>query len=222
MEKVKFKELISKYGHAVLLLYLAIYAPWFGWLNGYTPTQNPTPVYCGLDDMIPFCEWFVIPYFLWFAYIVVGHIFLFFTSREDFVRMCIFLYTGMTICLIIYTLWPNCQELRVDYDTIDRTNILIEAIAGLQSQDTPCNVFPSIHCLNSIGMHIALAKSKHIGKYRNAIVMASLVLAVLIILSTVFVKQHSILDCFGAFALAIPLYMLAYKPEYKFLKDEIA
>ena len=213
----RVRELFKKYWHVLLLLYLAIYAPWFGWLNGHTPTQNPTPVYCGLDDLIPFCELFAIPYFLWFAYIVAGHIFLFFTSREDFVRMSIFLYTGMTICLIIYTLWPNCQELRVDYDTLGRTNILIEAIAGLQSQDTPCNVFPSIHCLNSIGMHIALAKSQHFGKYRNIIVGASLILIILIIMSTVLIKQHSILDCFGSFILAVPLYLLAYRPKYAFL-----
>ena len=217
MEKIK--ETVPRYKHAVLLLYLFLYMPWFGWLNGHTPTQDPTPVYCALDDMIPFCEWFVIPYFLWFAYIVVGHIFLFFTSQDDFVRMCIFLYTGMTICLIIYTLWPNCQELRVDYDTLGRTNILIEAIAALQSSDTPCNVFPSIHCLNSIGMHIALAKSEHMGKHRNAIVGASLILCILIIMSTVLVKQHSILDVFGSFALAVPLYFLAYKPKLRCWKQ---
>lgn len=215
MEKVR--NIVYKYWHAVLLLYLAIYMPWFGWLNGHTPLQDPTPVYCGLDDLIPFCEWFVIPYFLWFAYIVAGHIFLFFTSREGFVRMCVFLYTGMTICLIIYTLWPNCQELRVDYDTLDRTNILIDAIAALQSQDTPCNVFPSIHCFNSIGMHIALAKSQHLGRHRKLLVNASFILMVLIIMSTVFIKQHSILDFFGAVVLAVPMYLLAYKPEYKFL-----
>lgn len=219
MEKVR--ELICKYWHGVLLLYLAIYMPWFGWLNVHTPLQDPVPVYCALDDLIPFCEWFAIPYFIWFGYIVVGHIFLFFTSREDFVRMCIFLYTGMTICLIIYTLWPNCQELRVDYDTLGRSNILIDAITILQSQDTPCNVFPSIHCLNSIGMHIALSKSRYLGKHRNILVGVSFVLMVLIIMSTVFIKQHSILDCFGAFALAVPLYFLAYKPEYKALSRQL-
>jgi membrane-associated phospholipid phosphatase len=121
----------------------------------------------------------------------------------------------MTICLIIYTVWPNCQELRIDYDTLDRTNILIETVKNLQSFDTADNVFPSIHCLNSIGMHIALAKSKHLGKRRNLIVRASFVLAVLIIISTVCLKQHSILDFFGAAVLSVPLYLLAYKPKFE-------
>ena len=215
MEKIK--ELVFKYKHAVLLLYLALYMPWFNWLNGHTPTVDPTPIYSVVDDMIPFCELFAIPYFLWFAYIVAGHIFLFFTSREDFVRMCLFLYVGMTVCLIIYTVFPNYQELRVDYDALGRTNMLIDALAALQSQDTPCNVFPSIHCLNSIGMHIAITKSKHLGKYREVIVASSCILMVLIILSTVFVKQHSIIDVYGSLAMSIPLYFLAYKTKLKWL-----
>ena len=91
------------YTHAWLLLYFLIYMPWFGWLNIYTPQRtNATEIYCGLDDMIPFMEIFVIPYFLWFAYIAFGFVFLFFSSRSEFIRMCTFLYTGMTICLIIY------------------------------------------------------------------------------------------------------------------------
>ena len=215
MEKVR--ELVNKYWHAVLLLYLAIYMPWFGWLEATVPMRDPTPIYCGLDDLIPFCEWFIIPYYLWFAYIAIGHVFLFFTSQKDFVRMCIFLYTGMTVCLIIYTIWPNCQELRVDYDTLGRTNILIETVKSLQSFDSADNVFPSIHCLNSIGMHIALSRSQHLGKHRNLIVRASFVLMVLIIISTVCLKQHSILDFFGSAVLSVPLYLLAYKPKYECL-----
>ena len=207
----KENNVVHKYWHAVFLLYLAIYMPWFSWLESYIPTQNPTPIYCGLDDLIPFCEWFIIPYYLWFAYIAAGHIFFFFKSRNEFIRMCVFLYTGMTICLIIYTLWPNCQELRIDYDTLGRSNYLIDLVAGLQSYDTADNVFPSIHCFNSIGMHIALVKSQHLGKHRNLIVGASFVLIVLIIISTVCLKQHSILDFFGALALSVPLYFLAYK-----------
>ena len=132
--------------------------------------------------------------------------------------MCIFLYTGMTVCLIIYTLWPNCQELRVDYDTLGRSNILIDMVVSLQGFDTADNVFPSIHCFNSIGMHIALAKSLHLGKHRNKIVGASFVLVVLIIISTVCLKQHSILDFFGAAVLAVPMYLLAYKTKLEKIK----
>ena len=215
------KSFFNKYKHGLLLIYFLFYMPWFAFLNSFTPIRNnPIVMYCPIDDLIPFCEFFVIPYFLWFAYIALGHVYLFIVSRNEFVRMCIFLYTGMTVCLIIYTLFPNCQQLRIDYNQLGRSNILISAIETLQNTDTPYNVFPSIHCLNSIGMHIAIAKSKFLGKYRKPVVISSFILAVLIVLSTVFVKQHSILDMLGAFALSVPLYFLAYKPKYKKISDE--
>ena len=213
---MKIKDFFKKYKHGLLILYFAFYMPYFMFLNSFTPErEDVTMMYIGLDDLIPFCELFVIPYFLWFGYIAAGHVILLFADREEFVRMCIFLYTGMTICLLIYTVFPNGQQLRVNYDELGRSNILIDAIKSLQGMDTPYNVFPSIHCLNSFGMHIALAKSKKLGKYRRPVVYTSFVLMVLIALSTVFVKQHSILDLFGAVALAIPLYFLAYKTKLK-------
>ena len=133
--------------------------------------------------------------------------------------MCIFLYTGMTVCLIIYTVFPNCQNLRVDYSTLGRDNLLIDVVKMIQGVDTADNVLPSIHCLNSIGMHIAIAKSKKITRYRKTVVWSSFVLTVLIILSTVMLKQHSILDVLAAFALAVPLYFLAYKTKLRRIQD---
>lgn len=207
----KIKSLFqSKYGHAVMAVYFLFYMPWFSWLNTFTPGRaNVTDIYWFVDDLIPFCELFVIPYFLWFAYIAVGYVFLFLNNRKDFLRMCCFLYVGMTVCLIIYTLFPNGQSLRIDYSTLGRDNLLIDYIALLQNGDTPYNVFPSIHCLNSIGMNIALAKNEWCKKH-SWIIHSATILTVLICLSTVFVKQHSILDLIGSLVLSIPLYYISY------------
>lgn len=205
-----FKEIKNKYWHAIMVIYFLIYMPWFSWLNIFTPTRpDAVEMYCKLDDMIPFNEWFVIPYFLWFLYIAAGYIFLFFNNRSDFLRMCTFLYVGMTTCLIIYMIFPNYQDLRVDYETLGRSNILTEAIRLLQLGDSNYDVFPSIHCLNSIGMNIALAKNKWCRKRPWIIVLVTL-LSISICLSTVFVKQHSVLDMFGAIGLSIPLYLISY------------
>ncbi len=215
-----FKTLFKKYWHILYLIYFLLYMPYFNFLNIYTPTrENITYMYCKLDDLIPFCELFVIPYFLWFAYIAVGYCFFFIVSRKEFTRLCIFLYAGMTICLIIYTIFPNGQNLRINYEELGRDNILIDAIRALQGYDSSYDVFPSIHCLNSIAMHIAIHKSKHITKYRKTIVISSFILSLSIVLSTVFTKQHSVLDVFGAIILSVFLYLIAYLPKYKCIKD---
>ena len=59
---------IERNKHALLLLYFMIYLPWFGHLEK-TVTTHFHVIHVALDDYIPFCEYFIIPYFLWFGYV---------------------------------------------------------------------------------------------------------------------------------------------------------
>ena len=54
-----------------LLSYFAIYLPWFGHLEK-TVTTHFHVIHTALDDYIPFCEYFIIPYLLWFGYVGWG------------------------------------------------------------------------------------------------------------------------------------------------------
>ena len=205
------KEFFKKYNHAVAILYLPFYIFCFTALE----RRNRTDYYVvesELDQFIPFCEWFVIPYFLWFVYIAVTFAYFFWADKQDFIRLCIFMLTGMTICLAIYFIWPNGQNLRPDLTTLGRENIFIRIMTMLYSTDTHTNVCPSIHTFNSVGACIAIYKSKTL-KNKKVIRLGSLVLTVSICLSTVFLKQHSILDVFWALVLAVPMYLLAYHPK---------
>ena len=58
------------YSHAWVLLYAFIYFPWFTYLERHV-TDNYFVIHSIFDDYIPFCEYFIIPYLLWFAYIAV-------------------------------------------------------------------------------------------------------------------------------------------------------
>jgi membrane-associated phospholipid phosphatase len=176
-------------------------------------TTDFTPIYSKLDDYIRFNEWFVIPYFLWFFYIFVTVAYFLLTSKQDFLKCCAFLFTGMTICLIIYTIWPNGHYLRVDLNSLGRSNIFIDILSKLYSFDTATNVFPSIHVFNSIGAFIAINKSERLHNIKW-LQWSSFVLTVLICLSTVYLKQHSILDVFGGVALSIFMYIIVYIPAW--------
>ncbi|MDF2590413.1 MAG: phosphatase [Anaerocolumna sp.] len=202
------KELILKYKHGWVLSYFFIYIIWFFALEQNVTTKY-TPVHIWLDDFIPFNEWFVIPYYLWFAYIFVTVAYFFLTSKDDFYKITAFLFIGMTICLIIYTIWPNGQNLRPDLATIGRDNIFIDVLRKLYSTDTSTNVCPSIHVFNSIGAHIAIHHSETLKKHKW-VQVSSFVLMTLIILSTMFLKQHSALDAIAAIALSIVMYLLVY------------
>ena len=90
-----------------------------------------------------------------------------------------------------------------------RDNIFTDMIAKLYLTDTSTNIFPSIHVYNSIAAHLGIAKCEARRKYR-ALRFGSLILSVSIILSTVLIKQHSVLDLFGAVILAIFVYLPIY------------
>ncbi|MFU0825979.1 MAG: PAP2-3 domain-containing protein [Lachnoclostridium sp.] len=202
------KQFILKYKHAWVLSYFFVYIIWFFALEKHV-TKDYTSVHIWLDDYIPFNEWFIIPYYLWFAFIFVTVAYFFFKSKEDFYRICAFLFIGMTICLIIYTIWPNGQNLRPDLSKIGRDNILIRLVSILYSTDTSTNVCPSIHVFNSIGANIAIHRSESLKKYRW-IRVGSTALTILISLSTMFLKQHSAFDAITAIALSIVMYFLVY------------
>jgi membrane-associated phospholipid phosphatase len=206
------KQFLLKYKHGLVLSYFFVYLIWFTYLER-TVTTDFKPIYSKLDDYIRFNEWFVIPYFLWFFYIFVTVAYFLLTSKQDFLKCCAFLFTGMTICLIIYTIWPNGHYLRVDLNSLGRSNIFIDILSKLYSFDTATNVFPSIHVFNSIGAFIAINKSERLHNIKW-LQWSSFVLTVLICLSTVYLKQHSILDVFGGVALSIFMYIIVYIPAW--------
>ena len=204
------KQFLIKYKHGTLLSYFFIYMIWFTYLER-TVTANFNPIYTKLDDYIPFCEVFIIPYFLWFLYIAATFVYFLLTSKQDFYKLCANLFIGMTICLIIYTVWPNGHHLRVDLNSLGRSNIFITMLSGIYKVDTATNVFPSIHVFNSVGALIAIRQSEKLKKIKW-LQWSAFVLTVLICMSTVFLKQHSVLDVIGGLVLSLILYVVIYVP----------
>ena len=121
--------------------------------------------------------------------------------------MCIMLGTGMTVFLIVSYIIPNGHDLRPA--SFKRNNIFTSLVMAMYQTDTPTNLFPSIHCYNSLVAHIAIAKNETL-KNKKWLQTGSLVLCVSIILSTLFIKQHSMFDVLTAFAMTIIMYILIY------------
>lgn len=204
----KLKKFYTDYRHGIpLILYGIIYLSWFSHLEK-TVTKQYTVIHMALDDYIPFCEVFIVPYFLWFVYIAAVVLFFFFKDRNDYYRVCTFLFTGMTIFLIISTLWPNGHHLRPYI--MPRDNIFTQMVAALYKTDTPTNLWPSIHVYNSLGAHIAICKSRQFAD-KKWIKFASFVLSSSIVLSTMFLKQHSVFDVLTAFVLTAIMYVVVYR-----------
>ena len=203
----KLTELFRKYRHAWVFLYSFIYLSWYMYLERTIVTEYHI-MYTKIDDWIPFNEFFIIPYFIWFLYVAFMLMFLFFKDVDEFYRFGLYLALGMSISLFICQIFPNGTNLRptnLDHNK----NIFTHLVAFIYKTDTPTNVFPSIHVFNSIATHVAIVRSKFF--YNNMKVkVVSFIIMISICLSTLFLKQHSFLDVVGATILSYVIYQLIY------------
>lgn len=162
----------------------------------------------GLDEYIPFCEIFIVPYLLWFGYVAFTVIYLCIKDREESDKLVAFLMAGMTIFIVVSAVFPNGHNLRPKY--FGRDNIFIDLIRHLYATDTPTNILPSIHVYNSVAIMIAVWRSRCFADH-NVVKTAMLALGASIICSTVLIKQHSMLDVLLALLLSALMYSICYK-----------
>ena len=174
--KSRLNAFIEKNKHAFLLLYFCIYFPWFHHLER-TVTTHFHVIHTALDDLIPFCEYFIVPYLLWFGYVAWAVGYFYFKNKDEYFKLCAMLFTGMTVFLVISTIYPNGHYLRPAY--FEHNNIFIQLVKWLYATDTPTNLFPSVHVFNSIAVNIAVWHSDNFKK-NKAVRYGSAVLMVLI------------------------------------------
>ncbi|MCI9446866.1 MAG: phosphatase PAP2 family protein [Lachnospiraceae bacterium] len=208
----KLRELLYRYRHGWILSYLVIYQMWFIYVER-TVTRRFHIVHMAVDDYIPFVEIFIVPYLLWFGYVAVAITWFFFKDVQDFYKLCAFLFVGMTVFLVVSTVYPNGHYLRPR--VFERDNIFISMVKGLYMIDTPTNLFPSIHVYNSIGTHLAVMHSEKL-REKKWVRRSSFVLMATIIASTMFLKQHSVFDVLTGCAMALVMYTLVYAREWQF------
>jgi hypothetical protein len=195
MEKVR--EIVCKYWHAILLLYLAIYMPWFSWLEATVPMRDPTPIYCGLDDLIPFCEWFVIPYVLWYGLVAGSVAYFALYDLDAFRKLSAYLIVTQVVAMAVYILLPTRQDLRPA--VFPRENFLTAVVGVLYRIDTSTNVCPSLHVAYSLGI-CSVWNKEDIPRFWKSCI---LLFVVSVCLSTAFIKQHSVLDALAAMPLCL-------------------
>ncbi len=205
--KFRFSKLNGEFAYLKLLLFWPAYGAAFLFVERFYNPAQWHRIYCPLDDLIPFNELFLIPYMLWFVYLIgaVGYTLLF--NEKAFRRMMYFIIFTYTLTIIFYFLYPNCQELRPV--TFERDNILTRFIAGFYEFDTNTNVCPSIHVAGSVAAMLAGFDTSRFSKTVWKVVSA--IMCFFISISTVFMKQHSVIDVIAAVVLCAVGYVVCYR-----------
>ena len=161
--------------------------------------NNPNYINFSLDQKIPLIPSFIYIYNTFYPFIFLAFYFLFKNDEETYFKGIISGIIGFLLCDIIYLYFPTIMQRSIIPET---TNFITDFVLRITYFfDTPAlNCFPSIHCLFCFQVIFSYLKTKSIkGKHKIPIVVISL----LIIISTVLVKQHYAVDIIGALLVCI-------------------
>lgn len=200
-----------QFSHLKLLL------GWVGYFVMYFITEQFIPVdkcfimHSRLDDIIPFCEVFVVPYVFWYFLIAWSLVYFAMYNPENFKNLMKFIIICQVTAMVIYIVFPNRQDLRPEI--MPRDNIFTRLVGLLYSFDTDTNVCPSMHVAYSIGIASVWLKEKGAAVGAKIFVVIT---CILVCLSTMFIKQHSSIDVFAAIGLcAVVEIIVFYKSKDK-------
>ena len=198
-----------QFRHLKLLLGWLVYFALYFLTENLIPYEKCSPVHCALDDMIPFCEYFAIPYVGWYFLIAGSLLYFALYNPENFKGMMKFIIVAQLVGMASYILFPNRQDLRPA--EFVRDNIFTRLMGLLYSLDTSTNVCPSMHVAYSIGIASTWLKEKSVSKWCKTFLVS---FCFLVCISVAFVKQHSVVDILAALPVCLLAEWIAFGKTY--------
>ena len=189
-----------QFAHLKLLLGWVVYFLFYFLTENFIPVENCHVIHSALDDLIPFNEFFFIPYCFWYLLIVISLGYFALYDVENFRNLQTFIIITQVVAMTVYILYPSVQNLRPT--EFARDNFFTWLAGIIYTLDTPTGVCPSLHVAYSLGIGSCWLKEKSASKLWKGFVVFSVIL---ISLSTAVVKQHSVVDI----AAALPVGLLA-------------
>lgn len=153
-----------------------------------------------LDDVIPFFSPFVIFYFLIIIILFLPFI-MTFKNKKMFLALSTAFFFVSFICNIIYIFFQTT----ITRPDIIPSTIFDKLVLFIYSVDSPLNLFPSGHVTFSVLSTLCLFK------INKKVAFVVLPFTILLILSTLFIKQHNIPDVLAGAILAYLGYKFIFK-----------
>lgn len=199
------KHFFKTHPHAWWGAFLPVYLVIFFTIEHFI-TDNYWSTQTVIDNYIPFCEYFAIFYVTWSPILAAVGIYLIIKDGEGFRRYMWTLMFTFILSTVICILIPNGQDLRPT--VMAHNNIFTQAVQYTYSIDTNTNVFPSVHVLGVMAAVFAIWKTP--GMKTTAWRIITIVWAVLVIASTLLIKQHAFVDIIAALIVSVLGYLVVY------------
>ena len=191
------KTIKKKFPYLLLLLVMPVLGFIYTILNENPrrASQIPLPI----DQEIPFVTAFVVPYIIWYAFILGYLVYFCFKDTDVYIKTLITIVIGELICFVIYFFFQTT----VPRPTIEGNGFFVMLVKYIYAHDQPVNCFPSIHVLTTYAIMLASFHIKNKHKWNTYFIHT---MGSLIILSTLFIKQHVILDMVASMFLVAFIY----------------
>lgn len=198
-----------EFSHLLLLLGWIGYFILYALTENLIPAENCHPIHIWLDDIIPFNEYFVIPYVFWYVLIVISLGYFLLYDIQQFKNLQTYIIITQVVAMAVYIIYPSRQDLRpTDFP---RDNFLTDIVRFLYAFDTNTGVFPSLHAAYSLGIASVWLKEKTAHPLWKAFVVIAVAF---ICVSIAFVKQHSAADFFAALPVCLLAEILVFGKSY--------
>lgn len=189
----------KKYAPLLSMLVFPFLGMMYAWTN--RPDQEVFTLITAVDEAIPFVKYFALPYSIWIFYIYVCLIYFFIKEPVVYYRSLLTYIVCALLCYGIYSVFQTT----VPRPMVTGSDPFSDLMRFIYNRDQPFNCFPSIHCFSSYMVMRMVWSSSFRNKLNVTLITG---MSSLIILSTLFVKQHVILDAVSAILLVeivIPL-----------------
>ncbi|CAM3868283.1 phosphatase PAP2 family protein [Mesobacillus zeae] len=157
-----------------------------------------------VDTAIPFIPAFIVPYIFWYIFIVGYLVYFCFKDTKVYLKTLGVIVIGELICFIIYFFFQTT----VPRPMLRGDGLFIDLVGMIYQHDQPFNCFPSIHVLTTFAIMLGSIHIKNKSLFHSVFIP---LIGSMIIISTLFVKQHFILDMFGSMFLTTFVYGIVFE-----------
>jgi membrane-associated phospholipid phosphatase len=176
----------------------------YHWVN--QPKETVYSLMTNVDNAIPFVRFFVLPYSIWIFYIYICLIYFFIKEIKVYYRTLLIYTLCALLCYFIYSVFQTT----VPRPYLAGDDVFTRLMLYVYNRDLPYNCFPSIHCFSCYLVMKAIYQSSFKNRISQTLIYS---MSTLIILSTLFVKQHAIIDALAGFLLVELVYLVITRIE---------
>lgn len=196
------RKYIEKSPYLLFLLVMPVLGMIYQFLN--THPREAVHISTAADAMIPFLPIFIIPYILWYGYIFFYLVYFCFKDTKVYLKTLILIVVGELLCFLVYFFFQTV----VPRPQLHGDGVFIQLVQFIYANDQPYNCFPSIHVLTTFAVMLG---SRHIIGKHPLNTMFIHIAGSLIIISTLFVKQHVVPDMIASMFLVSFLYGILFE-----------